>query len=179
MPRSTSSRTPVQIAFGLAGFLLLCFVVAQIGAHAVTHQMYWYSRLNKPSITPPDWVFSVVWTILYAVMAVAAWMVWRTPRRRHRSRTSYSSDDFQGTARVDALAVFYVQLGLNLLWTEMFFHYHRLLVSTVVILALWIAVAFTIFMFWRVRPLPGWLMVIYLAWVTYATALNLTFLRLN
>jgi tryptophan-rich sensory protein len=112
-------------------------------------------------------------------MALAAWMIWRTPRRRHRSKTSYAQDDVQGTARVDALAVFYIQLALNLLWTEMFFHFHRLFVSTVIILALWIAVAFTIFLFWRVRPLPAWLMVLYLAWITYATALNLTFLRLN
>ncbi len=73
-------------------------------------------------------------------MAIAAWIIWRTPRRRTRSKyySTYSNDDSQGAARQDALTVFYIQLGLGLLWTEMFFHFHRFLVSSVVILALWL-----------------------------------------
>ncbi len=181
MPPKSSSRSSVQIFFGLVAFLLLCAVVAQIGAHAVVNHMYWYSRLVKPRFTPPNELFAPVWTVLYGLMAIAAWMVWRTPRRRTRSKyyASYQDDNSQGAARQDALTVFYIQLGLNLLWTEMFFHFHRLLVSSVVILALWFAILFTIFLFWRVRPIAAWLLVPYLAWVTYATALNLAFLRLN
>ena len=169
----------MQIALGLVGFLLICLAVAAIGGHAVTHQTYWYSRLNKPSITPPFWVLTTAWPLLYGIVGIAAWLIWRLPRRKHRSQTSYSVDDVQGTARIDALAIFCVQLVLSLLWTEMFFHFHRLLVSTVVVLALWIAVAFTVVLFWRVRVLPACLMLLYLVWVSYATALNLMFLRLN
>ena len=181
MPPKPSSRSSVQIFFGLVGYFLLCFLVAETGAHAVVHHMYWYSRLIKPHFTPPDWLFASVSAVLYALMAIAAWMVWRTPRRRTRSKyyTEYQTDYSQGAARLDALYVFYIQLGLNLLWTEMFFHFHRMLVSSVIILALWFAIVFTIFLFWRVRPTAAWLMLPYLAWVTYITALNLAFLRLN
>ena len=141
--------------------------------------MYWYSGLVKPRFTPPNWIFSPVWTVLYGIMAIAAWMIWRTPRRRTRIRSYQDAEDSQGAARIDALAVFYIQLAFNLLWTEMFFHFHRLLVSSVIILALWIAILFTIVMFWRVRSWAAWMLLPYLAWITYATALNLAFLRLN
>ena len=163
------------------GFFLLCFLVAETGAHAVVHHMYWYSRLIKPQITPPDGLFVPVWTILYALMAIAAWMIWRTPRRRSRSKyySSYQTDGTQGAARTDALAVFYIQLGLGLLWAEMFFHFHRMLVSSVVILALWFALIFTMFLFWRVRPKAAWLLLPCFAWVTFMIAVNLAFLRLN
>jgi translocator protein len=181
MPPKSSSRSSVQIFFGLVGYLLLCLVVAQIGAHAVVHHVYWYSRLVKPQFTPPDGVFIPVWTIFYGLMAVAAWIVWRAPRRRTRSKyySTYSNDDSQGAARQDALTVFYIQLGLGLLWVEMFFHFHRMLVSSVVILALWFAIIFTIFLFWRVRPIAASLLLPCLALITYAIALNLAFLRLN
>jgi translocator protein len=181
MPPKSSSRSSVQIFFGLVGYLLLCFVVADVGAHAVTHHVYWYSRLVKPHFTPSDGAFIPVWTILYALMGVAAWMIWRAPRRRTRSKyySTYSNDDSQGAARQDALTVFYIQLGLGLLWAEMFFHFHRMLVSAVVVLALWFTILFTIFLFWRVRPIAAWLLLPCLACITYAIALNLAFLRLN
>jgi benzodiazapine receptor len=181
MPPKSSSRSSVQIFFGLVGFLLLCAVIAQIGAHAVVNHVYWYSRLVKPRFTPPNGLFVPGWTVFYGLMAVAAWLIWRAPRRRTRSKyySTYSNDDSQGAARQDALTVFYIQLGLGLLWTEMFFHFHRFLVSSVVILALWCAIVCTIFLFWRVRPVAAWLLVPCLACVTYATALNLAFLRLN
>jgi translocator protein len=162
-------------------FLLLCLVVAEIGAHAVVHHVYWYSRLVKPHFTLADSVFIPAWTVFYGLMAIAAWMVWRAPRRRTRSKyySTYSGDDSQGAARQDALTVFFIQLGLGLLWTEMFFHFHRFLVSSVVILALWFAMLFTIFLFWRVRPTAAWLLLPCIACITYAIALNLAFLRLN
>ncbi len=163
------------------GFFLLCFLVAETGAHAVLHHMYWYSRLMRPHFTPPNWFFPPVWAIYYALMAVAAWLVWRTPRRRTRSKyyTGYQTDYSQGAARLDALAVFYIQLGLSLLWMEVFFHFHRMLVSSVVILALWFALIFTMFLFWRVRPRAAWLLLPCFACVTFLIALNLAFLRLN
>lgn len=181
MPPKSSSRSSVQIFFGLVAYILLCWFVAYLGAHAVVYHTYWYSRLVKPRFTPPNGLFVPVWTVFYGLMAVAAWIIWRAPRRRTRSKyySTYSNDDSQGAARQDALTVFYIQLGLGLLWTEMFFHFHRFLVSSVVILALWFALLFTIFLFWRVRPIAAWLLLPCIVCATYATAQNLAFLRLN
>jgi len=176
---ASSSRTPLDSALAFAGFFLLCFAVAGYGAHSAAPFIHtWYRGLVKPSFTPPAWVFAPVWTVLYSLMAISAWMVWRTPRRRARSN-SYQGMNEQGSARLDALIVFYIQLFFNAFWTPLFFHYHRLLVSVVVILVLWIAIFFTILLFWRVKPVAGALMLPYLAWVSYATALNLVLLHLN
>jgi tryptophan-rich sensory protein len=112
-------------------------------------------------------------------MAIAAWMIWGSPRRNSRSRSALYATNDQGSARLDALIVFYITLGFSLLWMEAFFHSHRLLVSAVIILVLWIAIAFTIALFWRVKPVAGLLMVPCLVLVTFYTALNLVLLRLN
>lgn len=179
---STRSSTPgpVQSALGLAGYFVLCFAVAAIGAHAAAYYIpHWYASLAKPRFTPPQWTFTPCWVAVYAVMAISAWLIWRTPRRRSRSRAALYANESSGSARLDALIVFYISLVFTLLWMEAFFHAHRLLVSAVVILVLWIALAFTIALFWRVRPLAGALMLICLALVTFVTGLNLVLLRLN
>ena len=179
---STHSSTPgpVRSALGLAGYFVLCFAVAAIGAHAAVYYIpHWYAGLSKPRFTPPTWTFTPCWAAVYAVMAISAWLIWRTPRRRSRSRAALYANENSGSARFDALIVFYISLVFTLLWMEAFFHAHRLLVSAVVILVLWIALAFTIALFWRVRPLAGALMLLCLGFVTFATALNLVLLRLN
>ncbi|WP_213805197.1 TspO/MBR family protein [Granulicella sp. dw_53] len=164
----------------LAAFLILCFAVAAVGAASAAHSIpTWYAGLVKPQFNPPNWIFAPVWTILYTVMAIAAWLVWRTPRRAGRRGSLQSIEDTQGSARLDALVVFGIQLFFNFLWTPIFFHYHRLLVAVVVILALWIAIVATMVLFWRVRPLAGALMLPYLGWVSFAIALNLALLRRN
>ena len=171
---------PVQSVLGLAGFLLLCFAAAGAGIWSTPGSIStWYAGLTKPSFDPPNWVFAAVWTVQYTLMAVAAWLVWRTPRRLGRRGSLEAAVDPVGLARFDALIVFYLQLVLNFLWTPMFFHYHRLLVSSVMILALWIAILFNIVMFWRVKPLAGAMLLPCLAGVSFATALNLMLLRLN
>jgi tryptophan-rich sensory protein len=177
-PRRTPG--PVPSALGLAGFLLLCFAVIGVGAWPTPASIStWYAGLAKPAFTPPIRFFALAWMVLCTLMAVAAWLVWRTPRRLGRRGSLEAAVDPVGLARFDALIVFYLQLALNCLWTPVFFHYHRLLVSSVVILALWIAILFTMVMFWRVRPLAGALLVPCLAGVSFATALNLMLLRLN
>jgi benzodiazapine receptor len=179
---TTKSTTPgsTQSALGLAGFLLVCFIVAGIGAHAAQYYIpHWYDLLVKPRFTPPDWTFGPACFLGFASMAVAAWMIWRMPRRNSRSRSALYASSDQGSARLDALIVFFITLGFSLLWMEAFFHTHRLLVSAMVILVLWIAMAFTIALFWRVKPLAGLLLVPCLALVTFYTALNLVLLRLN
>jgi len=134
----------------------------------------WYAALTKPAFNPPNWIFTPVWTILYTLMAVTAWIVWRTrPDSRPDAFTTLDA------RRVDALMAFYVQLALNFFWTPAFFYFHQLLTAAIIILLLWIAIALTIVLFWRVRPIAGALLLPYLAWVSFATALNLNILRLN
>lgn len=126
----------------------------------------WYASLAKPGWTPPPWVFGPAWTILYAMMAVAAWRLWR--RRDARPRASRR-----------ALALFAVQLALNLAWTPVFFGMQRPDLALAVILLLWVAIAATIVAAWKACKTAAALLVPYLAWVTFATALNAAIWRLN
>jgi translocator protein len=164
---STEKRRKHKVPawLSLACFFAICFAVAGISAHAVTYSLHsWYPHLIKPRFTPPNWLYAPVWTILYATMAIAAWVVWRRGRR---------------SVRVDGMVVFAFQLILSYLWIFFFFHQHRLLVSTVIILTLWMAIVAMIALFWRVRTIAGVILLPYLAWVTFAIALNLVILRHN
>lgn len=147
---------------GLGGFLLLTFAAAAIGSQFMPGE--WYARLAKPSWTPPSWLFGPVWTLLYVLMAVAAWLVWK-------------DRGFAG-ARV-ALVLYSVQLAFNAAWSWLFFGLQRPGLAFAEILVLWIAILATLIAFWRHRALAGALLVPYLAWVSFATALNLAIWRLN
>jgi benzodiazapine receptor len=151
----------------LVGFVVLCFVAAGLGALFTTPATKpggWYSQILKPSWTPPSWLFGPVWTALYLAMAVAAWLVWR-----------------QGgwEAQRGALFLFLVQLALNAAWSWLFFGLHSPASGMTGITLLWIAILLTLLAFFRVSPAAGWLMVPYLLWVSYASALNFTIWRLN
>ena len=149
-----------------------------LGLYYIPH---WYTNLVKPPFSPPAWTFTPCWVALYALMAIAAWLIWRTPRRRSRSRSALytNASDARGSAASTPWSSSISHFFFTLFWMEAFFHTHRLLVSAVVILALWIALAFTIALFWRVRPLAGALMLVCLAMVSFATALIPALLRLN
>ena len=151
----------------LLGFVVLCFAAAGFGALFTTPQTApggWYSQIQKPSWTPPSWLFGPVWSALYLMMAVAAWWVWR-----------------QGGwgAQRGALTLFLVQLALNAAWSWLFFGLRSPSLGMVGIALLWIAILLTVLAFFRVSPLAGWLMVPYFLWVSYASALNFTIWRLN
>jgi len=149
----------------LCGFLLLCLSVSAIGG-AVTHTSVnnWYQALEKPSFTPPDWIFSPVWITLYLLMGLSAWLVWRrTDRKSRRS----------------PFAVFGAQLALNLAWSFIFFGARSIGWALIEIGFLWIAIAFNIFLFWRIDRLAGWLLVPYILWVTFAAVLNNSIYTLN
>lgn len=122
----------------------------------------WYDSLAKPAWTAPDWLFGPAWTILYALMALAAWKVWIAVRRI----------DF-------ALVVYGVQLVLNGLWSYLYFGLQRPDLAFIDIIALWFAIVATIVLFRRRDRLAGALLVPYLLWVTYAMALNGTIWYLN
>lgn len=146
----------------LAGWILLSFLAATIGGLAAPGA--WYERVNKPSWNPPNAVFAPVWTVLFIMMGVAAWLVWQ---RRGQPGVTL------------ALTLFVGQLCLNVLWSWLFFHWHRMDLAFYELLVFWVVILATLLAFWRVRPLAGWLFVPYLLWVTFAGYLNLTLWRLN
>lgn len=149
---------------GLLGWLALCFVVSALGAVASLNASDFYARLVQPDWAPPSWLFGPVWTTLYAMMAVSAWLVWR--------RGGFARQ------RV-ALTLFIVQLALNALWSWLFFAWHLGGAAFVEVLVLWLAIAATLVAFWLVAPLAGVLLLPYLAWVSFAAVLNFSVWRLN
>ncbi|MCA9260114.1 MAG: tryptophan-rich sensory protein [Planctomycetales bacterium] len=162
---ATASRPSAPELVALAGFIGVCLIAAALGAMATTPEVAgWYRHLNKPSWTPPDAAFGVVWTILYVVMGVAAWIVWRRCAHTH--------------AR-SGLLWFGVQLALNVGWSWLFFASHQVAWAFGELLLLWLAIAITARLFHLVSPAAGWLMAPYLAWTTFAAMLNGAILFMN
>ncbi len=150
--------------WGLVAWLAPCFVASGIGAVASIRAVSFYGGLTQPTWAPPAWVFGPMWTLLYAMMAVAAWLVWRAGGFRvHRT----------------ALALFLVQLAVNALWSWLFFAWHLGALAFADIVLLWVLIAATIVAFWRVRPLAGALLIPYLLWVSFAGALNSAVWQMN
>jgi tryptophan-rich sensory protein len=146
---------------------LVLWVAVSMSAGLVGSQFMpgaWYAGLAKPSWNPPSWVFAPVWSTLYVMMGVAAWLVWRKA-------------GFSG-ARLP-LVLFLVQLVLNALWSYLFFGAHRPDLAFADIVALWLVILATTVGFWRISTPAGVLLVPYLAWVGFASALNLQLWRLN
>ncbi len=149
----------------LAGFILLCLSVAAIGGLSTrTSVGTWYVTLNKPSWTPPSWAFGPVWTVLYLMMAVSGWLVWRSPESRARSR---------------ALAIYGVQLGLNLAWSFLFFGLRSPALGALDITLLWLAIGAFVSSAWPVSRSASYLFLPYWVWVTYASTLNYSISWLN
>lgn len=152
-----------QIA-GLAGWLLVVFVAAATGAAASVQAAPFYGRLIRPGWAPPPSLFGPVWTVLYALMGIAAWVVWRV-------------GGFP--AAKSALTLFIVQLALNALWSWLFFGWHRGALAFADIVVLWVLIIVTVTSFWRIKPMAGVLLVPYLLWVSFASALNYSVWQLN
>ena len=163
-PTTTASRWKM---FGLAAlFVVGCELVGIVGAlTTVTGEGSWYQGLEKPPFNPPGWVFGPVWTVLYALMGLAAFRVWREGTERPDVRT--------------ALGLFVAQLVLNGVWTPVFFGAESIVGGAVVIVALLVLLALTVRAFFRISRAAGWLLVPYLLWVAFATALNLSIWVLN
>lgn len=149
---------------GLAGWLVVSFAAAAAGGIASVNAGSFYQQLVRPAWGAPSWLFGPVWTILYLMMGVAAWLVWK-------------ERGFAGAR--GALSLFLVQLLVNALWTWLFFAWQQGMLAFAEILLLWLLIATTIAAFWRIVPLAGALMLPYLAWVTYATALTYAIWKLN
>ncbi|MHB8994390.1 MAG: TspO/MBR family protein [Armatimonadota bacterium] len=152
-------------AAGLVVLLLVVYAVAGIGSSFTAPAVReWYPSLIKPSFSPPSWVFGPVWTVLYAMMAVSAWLLIRRGEKRQLKLP---------------MVLFGVQLALNLAWSILFFGLRRPDLGMVDIILLWLAILATMLAFWRIKPLAGALLIPYLLWVSFAAVLNFELWRLN
>jgi translocator protein len=143
----------------LTGLILFTFCAPLTGMFSPPGD--WYASLAKPEWNPPGWIFGPVWTVLYLMMAVAAWRVWRR----------------LGWCR--ALWIYLAQLLLNAAWTPIFFCAREIGWAFAEIVALWVAILCTVVAFRRVSRAAGWMLVPYLTWVSFAAILNFTLWRMN
>lgn len=149
---------------GFVAWLAVSFIAAAIGSAASIRAAPFYTQFVRPDWAPPSDLFGPVWTILYLLMGIAAWLVWRVGGF-HAART--------------ALTLFLVQLAVNALWSWLFFGWHLGSVAFADIVLLWVLIVATLVAFWRVRPLAGALLIPYLMWVSFASALNYSVWQLN
>ena len=154
-----SNRSSVLVLFG---FLVLCALAASTGI--IFTPGPWYAGLEKPDLTPPNWLFPPVWTALYIMMAVAAWLVWK----RAGSKQAHL-----------AMLAFLVQLALNAAWSWLFFGMHLTAWALVELSLLWLTIIATLVLFARIHVVSGWLLAPYLLWVSFAGYLNFGLWQLN
>jgi len=151
---------------GAAFFIAICEVVGGLGAiFTMPNIGTWYAGLDKPMIAPPNWIFGPVWTLLFALMGVAAYLVWK--KRKIDTRAE------------EALMIFFVQLWLNVAWSVIFFGQHSLQGAFAEIVILWLAIAVTILRFKPVSLTAAYLLLPYLLWVAFAGYLNFLIFTLN
>lgn len=153
---------------GMAGLILwvaVCLGAGLIGSLSTASAVStWYAELRKPGWTPPGWVFGPVWTTLYVLMGIAGWLVWR--------KAGFSGAPW-------AILLFALQLAFNAAWSGIFFGMRRFDLAFIEIVMLWVLILATAIAFWRHDPRSAVLLLPYLAWVSYASALNYAIWRLN
>ncbi len=124
----------------------------------------WYASLNQPAINPPNWVFGPVWTLLYILMGISLFLIWSSSPSQQKNL---------------ALAIFFIQLLLNFLWSFLFFYFRVIGLALVEIVILWLSIILMIYIFRKVKPVAAYLNVPYLLWVSFATVLNASYFHLN
>lgn len=149
--------------------IVICLLAGGIGTIFTSSAppaggLTWYATLNKPSFSPPNWVFAPVWTTLYILMGISLYLVLSAKGKGESQK---------------AIQIFGIQLTLNFLWSIIFFGWHSPLLALVDIVALWIAIVLTIKSFYKINKLAGNLLTPYLLWVSFATILNLMIVLLN
>lgn len=159
-----SKHSALSQTLGLIGWLALAFATAAVGAVASIEASAFYAQLARPAWSPPGYVFGPVWTLLYALMGVSAWLVWREKGAQRRPL---------------ALALFVTQLCANALWSWLFFAWHEGAWAFADVLLLLALIVAMIAAFWSVRRLAAILMLPYLAWVCFASALTLAVWQAN
>jgi len=146
--------------------IVICHSAGFIGAIFTSSAILtWYDSLKKPFFSPPNWIFGPVWTILYTLMGISAYLVWRQGIHNSQVKT--------------ALIIFGVQLFLNAIWSPIFFGLRALFFALVVIIILWIAILLTILSFLKISKIAAVLLIPYILWVSLATILNYSLWVLN
>jgi benzodiazapine receptor len=153
-------------ATGFLFSVILCELAGVVGALFTAPSIAgWYAGLAKPTFSPPNWLFGPVWTALYALMGVSAYLIYDKGIKRNPVKK--------------ALTVFAGQLFLNALWPIVFFGAHMILGGLVVIILLWAVILVSIFLFFRISKTAAVLLIPYLLWVSFATVLNISLALLN
>jgi len=151
--------------FKLLSSVVICLAAGFIGSIFTTPSIpTWYASLIKPVISPPNYLFAPVWTTLYILMGIALFLVW-TAKGKDKTKS--------------ALIFFFVQLGLNSLWSILFFGLKMPLLAFLEIIVLWIFILLTMLKFFKIKKAAGWLLAPYLAWVSFASILNFLIFWLN
>lgn len=146
-------------------FLFITFLAAFVGNYFTMPSIpTWYASLNKPSFSPPNWLFGPVWTILYVLMAVSAFLIWQKGENSQAKK---------------ALTFYFIQLTLNTLWSIIFFGWHNLGLAFAEIVFLWFFILLTMINFYKVKKLTGILFIPYILWVSFAAILNFAIWQLN
>jgi benzodiazapine receptor len=152
--------------FVLIAAILLCEAAGIIGSLFTFSEIPgWYATLVKPSFSPPNWVFGPVWTLLYALMGISLYLIWK-----------------KGQEKIDVklpLAIFGIQLFLNFLWSILFFGMHSPLFGLICIIFLWLSIAATILLFYKISKNAAYLLTPYILWVSFASILNASIWMLN
>jgi translocator protein len=149
----------------LAFSILITLAVGAIAGFATANSIgTWYATLNKPFFNPPNWLFGPVWTLLYILMGISLYLIWKLPASKNRN---------------GALTFFFVQLLLNFLWSFIFFYFHAIALALFDIVILWVMILLTIILFSRLNRTASWLLVPYISWVSFATILNIYIFNLN
>lgn len=147
---------------GLLIWIVICFVPALIGSQFGPGD--WYEALSKPEWNPPNWIFGPVWTVLYLLMGISVWIIWK---------------NYGFKLATIPIAYFIAQLVLNALWSWFFFGMHNIGLALVDIVLLWVLILIIMIMFWRLSTLAGALLLPYIAWVSFAAVLNYYIWNLN
>ncbi|WP_069131604.1 TspO/MBR family protein [Rhodohalobacter halophilus] len=163
--RTSNLSLPVQIT-GFILFLALCYLIAWTGALVSPGiaSPEWYNSLNKPDWNPPAWLFGPVWTTLYTLMGISAWLVWKEYGFKHAA---------------SALSAFFLQLILNGLWSQLFFNLQNIGWALIEIILLLTVIFVTTHLFYQKNKIAGWLLIPYILWVSFATALTAAIWVLN
>lgn len=157
MKRSDITKLIIAILIPLA----LGAIAGRFTSQAVPE---WYSTLNRPSFSPPNWIFGPVWTVLYILLGTTLFLIWKQTPSKERN---------------NALWIFSIQMFLNFIWSFVFFYFNQIGLALIVIILLWICILFMLISFYKIKPWAAYLNIPYLLWVTFASVLNSAFYILN
>lgn len=157
MKRSDITKLIIAILIPLA----LGAIAGRFTSQAVPE---WYSTLNRPSFSPPNWIFGPVWTVLYILLGTTLFLIWKQTPSKERN---------------NALWIFSIQMFFNFMWSFVFFYFNQIGLALIVIILLWICILFMLISFYKIKPWAAYLNIPYLLWVTFASVLNSAFYILN